>query len=164
MNGNKETGTRHHRLLAGIGIIILIGACVLIAVIMTLTISTDQPGRSETGYPYTTTFLVSLPEGETVQVGDQEILVLSTGDSIALRIGDHREEMHQGEEREIADRTVTVQTLGQTVFETGYRFSATWVGMEGKTATFRVTLRSSRQIPDWLISRVIPQEIRATPA
>lgn len=152
------------RSLMGVGLIILVVMGVLTALILTLTIAADQPGVSGATYPYSTTFRVSLPEGETVRVGDLDILALKAGDTIALRIGDRREEMDPGETRDVADRTVAVKALGQTVFQTGYRLKVTWTGMEGRDLIFRVTLLSSRQIPDWLISRVMPAEIQAVPA
>ncbi|MFH0968809.1 MAG: hypothetical protein V1862_14115 [Methanobacteriota archaeon] len=164
MKDIRDGRMHHHRLLISLGIIILVVIGILTAVILTLTLIPDQPGISGAVYPYTTTFRVSLPEGEIVQVGTLEILALRTGDTMALRIGDRREEMDLGEKREVADRTVTVKTLGQTAFQTGYRLWVTWTGMEGKSAIFKVTLMSSRQIPDWLISRVIPADIQVTPA
>ncbi|PKL59103.1 MAG: hypothetical protein CVV33_09560 [Methanomicrobiales archaeon HGW-Methanomicrobiales-4] len=160
----RKERIHHKRLLVSIGIFILVVVGILTSVIMTLTIIPDQPGISGTLYPYTTTFRVSLPEGETVKVGNLDILALRTGDTIALRIGDRREEMDLREMREVADRTVTVKTLGKTAFQTGYRLSVTWTGMEGRSAIFRVMLMSNRQIPDWLVSRVMPAEIQATPS
>ena len=99
-----------------------------------------------------------------MKIGDLDILALQTGERIALKIGSKREEMIPGEPREIADRNATIAILGQPVFQTGYRLSVTWTGMSGTRALFNVTLHTSRQVPDWLISRVIPQEIQTSPA
>lgn len=153
-----------HRSLI-IVVIIIIGLMIAtLATILTATIIPDQPGMKGTSLPYSTTFHASLPEGEEVTVGNLDILALKTGDRIALKIGDRREEMVTGEEREIADRNATILVFGQPVFETGYRLMVTWTGMQQDRAMFTVTLKTGRQVPDWLISRVLPSQIQASPA
>ena len=129
------------------------------AVIMTMTILPDQPGSPGIPLPYSTTFQVSLPEGEKVSIGN-----LQTGEGIILKIGDRREEMVRGEEREISDRNATILLFGQPVYTTGYRLVVTWKGMDQDRALFSITMKTSRQVPDWLISRVLPGEIQASPA
>ena len=159
----RETILKHKSLITvGIILIVLIGFA--IAVVLTVTIIPDQPGTPGAVYPYSTTFQVSLPEGEVVKIGDIDILALHTGDRIVLKIGNKREEMIPGEKREITDRNATIVILGRPIFQTGYRFSAVWTGMEGTRALFTVTLQTSRQVPDWLISGIIPKEIQASPA
>jgi len=158
-----ETISKHRYLIAA-GILILVIIGLIGAVILTLTIIPDQPGTPGAVYPYSTSFQASLPEGQQVTIGDLDILALQTGSRMALKIGDKREEMIQGEEREIADRNATITILGQPVFQTGYRLSVTWTGMDGTHARFKITLETSRQVPDWLISTIIPKEIQASPA
>lgn len=162
----QESGrrVRGHKKIIVLGIIILILGCLGAGVMMTLTVIPDQPASPGAGYPYAISFQVSLPEGDGVKIGNLDILALQTGDQIALRIGDHREVMSQGERREVAARTATVQTLGYPVFQTGYRLNATWTGMKERNAVFRVTLETSRQIPEYLINRVMPAKIQITPA
>ena len=155
---------RRHKSLFAALIILIVLIIFAIAAVLTVTIIPDQAGTRGAVCPYSTTFQVSLPEGEVVKIGNIDILALSTGDRIALKIGNNREEMKSGEEREIADRNATIILLGQPVFQTGYRLSAVWTGMEGSRAQFTVTLQTSKQVPDWLISRIIPKEIRASPA
>jgi hypothetical protein len=153
-----------HRYLIGAGIIIIGIIGIAYAAILTLTIIPDQPGTPGAVYPYSTTFLVSFPEGEGVKIGSLDILALQTGSRMALRIGDKREEMMIGEEREITNRNATIAILGRPVFQTGYRLKVTWTGMGGKRALFHITMETSRQVPDWMISRIIPEEIQASPA
>ncbi len=150
------------KLLAFCIIIILIGGLGT-GILATLTILPDEPATPGAGYPYSITFQVSIPEGERLMIGDLDVIALKTGDEMALKIGDHREVMKQGETREVADRTVMIQTLGTRVFQTGYRLSATWMSMQGSDAIFRVTLQTSRQVPECIISRVLPQQIRIVP-
>jgi len=161
--GIRNFCTRH-RLLT-IATIVSIGILLAgTAVIMTMTILPDQPGSPGIPLPYSTTFQVSLPEGEKVSIGNLEMTALQTGEGIILKIGDRREEMVRGEEREISDRNATILLFGQPVYTTGYRLVVTWKGMDQDRAIFSITMKTSRQVPDWLISRVLPGEIQASPA
>ena len=153
-----------HRILTGVVILLIILMIIAAAVILTLQVRPDLPGMSGTPLPYSTTFLVSLPEGKEVRIGNLDILALQTGEEMALKIGEKREEMEQGEVRQIADRNATITVLGQKLFETGYRLNVTWTGMAERRALFRVTLQTGKQVPDWLIQRIIPGDIRALPA
>lgn len=125
------------------------------AIVLTLTIAPDAPAVSG-GYPYSSTYEVLIPEGQVLKAGDLEILVLKTGEGIALKIGDRREEMIQGEIRDTKDRMLTIGALGRTILETRYRLRASWDGMKDRNAVFRVTLQSEEQIPDWIVRPVMP--------
>lgn len=160
--GGYGSGSPHNWLIAG-AIILLIIVGISVAAVLTLTVHPDQPATPELSYPYSTTFKASLPDGEPVQVGTLDILALTTGDRAAFKIGERREEMVKGETREIGARTATVQSLGIRIFETGYRLSVTWTGKEGEDALFRIVLQTSRQVPDWLLSRILPSSITIEP-
>jgi hypothetical protein len=164
MKRSKKEIILNHRYLIIAAIVLAAIIIAGVAAILTLTILPDQPGMKGVSLPYSTTFHVSLPEGEKVSIGNLDILTLRTGDRIALKIGESREEMVMGEEREISDRNATIMIFGQPFFETGYRLMATWTGMKNDRALFIITLKTSRQVPDWLISRVIPADIQASPA
>lgn len=155
---------KRHRLLTIAGIVVIGILVAVAAAIMTMTILPDQPGIPGTPLPYSTTFQVSLPEGEKVSIGSLEIVALQTEEGIVLKIGDRREEMAPGEEREISDRNATILFFGQPVYTTGYRLMVTWRGMDREHALFSITMKTSRQVPDWLISRILPGGIQASPA
>jgi hypothetical protein len=163
MNNDAIGWLREHRLLIAILIIIILVIGLAFAAILTLTISPDNPGNPGAAYPYKTSFQVSLPEGQTVKIGDLPLTALSYGRQITLKIGDRREEMKSGEVREIADRTAVIKMFGKPVFETGYRLSATWTGIINNQAQFKVSLQTSRQVPDWLVRRMLPTDIQASP-
>lgn len=125
------------------------------AIVLTLTIAPDAPAVSG-GYPYSSTYEILIPEGQILKAGDLEFLVLKTGEGIALKIGDRREEMIQGEIRDTKDRMLTIGALGRTILETRYRLRASWDGMRDGNAVFRVTLQSEEQIPDWIVRPIMP--------
>lgn len=158
-----EARGNNRRVLTAVAILIVVIGGITAAALLTLNITPDQPASEDVTYPYTTNFLASLPDGESVRVGSLDILALQTVDRMALRIGDHREEMQLGETRQIGGRVFSIRVLGITVFETGYQLRATWTGVEGNRAIFRIVLRTSRQVPDWLMGRVLPAAIEATP-
>jgi hypothetical protein len=154
MNTAKSTSSRKYRWIAIFILIMLIGTLAA-AIVLTLTIAPDAPAVSG-GYPHSSTYEILIPEGQILKAGDLEFIVLKTGEGIALKIGDRREEMILGELRDTKDRTLTIGALGRTILETRYRLRASWDGMRDGNAVFRVTLQSEEQIPDWILRPIIP--------
>jgi len=153
----------HRRLIVALILILVIGG-VVAAALLTLEITSDQPVAGPVIYPYTATYQASLPDGERIRVGSLDILAMQTGDRIALRIGSHREEMHQGEIRDIGSHVFSIRVFGVPVFETGYQVSATWTGIQEDQDLFRVVLQTTRQVPEWLMNLIIHDPITVTPA
>ncbi len=149
-------------LIAILILIIIVG--VVGAALLTLQITPDEQGIHDSTYPYTTTYQASLPDGERVRVGNLDILAMQTGDRVALRIGNHREEMKLGETRNIGAKVFSIRIFGAPVFETGYEIDATWTGVQKDKEIFRIVLRTNRQVPEWLINRIIPKSMEAVPA
>lgn len=161
---NSRSWWKNHRVFITIAILIIIIGGATATVLLTLKITPDQPASEDTNYPYSTTYRASLPDGEQVWVGTLDLVALQTADRIVLRIGDHREEMEPGETRQIGAKIFSIRIAGVPVFETGYQLNATWMGMEGDRALFNIVFRTTRQVPDWLMSRILPAAIEATPA
>jgi hypothetical protein len=153
----------HRRLIIALILILVIGG-VVAAALLTLEITSDQPATGAAIYPYTATYQVSLPDGERIRIGSLDILAIQTGDRITLKIGSHREEMQQGEIREIGSHVFSIRVFGVPVFETGYQVSATWTGIQEDQDLFRIVLQTNRQVPEWLMNLVIHGPIKATPA
>ncbi|WP_319579269.1 hypothetical protein [uncultured Methanospirillum sp.] len=159
-----EMKDSNRRTLIAVLILIIVVVGAVGAALLTLQITPDQVGAGDSVYPYTTTYQASLPDGERVRVGSLDILAMQTGDKIALRIGDHREEMKLGETRQIGKRVFSIRVFGVPAFETGYQLDATWTGVQKDKEIFRIVLKTSRQVPEWLMSRIIPGSIEAVPA
>ncbi len=159
-----EMRDSNRRMLMVILLIIIAIGIIAAAALVTLQITPDQPSGDNTAYPYTTTYRASLPDSEPIQVGSLYMLAMQTGDRMALKIGGHREELQLGETRQIGSRTFTIKVFGVPVYETGYQLTATWTGVEGDRALFKIVLRTSRQVPEWMMNRILPGSIEAVPA
>lgn len=72
--------------------------------------------------------------------------------------------MKLGETRQIGKRVFSIRIFGVPVFETGYQLDATWTGVQKDKEIFRIVLKTSRQVPEWLMSRIIPGSIEVVPA
>lgn len=154
----------NHKTLIRVLVLIIVIAGAGAAAVLTMQITPDQLATQDTPYPYTTSYQVSLPDGERVYIGSLDILAMQTGDRIALKIGDHREEMEMNETRQISPRVFSIRIFGTPVYDTGYQVNVTWTGVHKDRDTFKIVLRTNRRVPEWLMNRVIPGTIEAKPA
>jgi hypothetical protein len=159
MDGRKKKGGRLRW---------LIGALVLVLIIVTaayltigVVISEAPPAAS---YPYTITYQVSLPVSETVTIGNAEILAIPTDDQVTLSINREPRVMSVGETRTIQERRAHISALSLGIMDFDFRLDATYLGRAGDTARFSLAFRTSRQVPSFLIERLLPANVQARPA
>jgi hypothetical protein len=69
-----------------------------------------------------------------------------------------------GEERLISERRAVIKALGIPVADTNYQMYVRFLGIQGKNIHFYLTIKTSSQIPQFLIDRILPLEIQARPA
>jgi hypothetical protein len=147
---------------------VLVGIVVLILVVATLAVFTltiavlESQAGSE--FPYTTNYRVTLPDGKPVSVGSSSILVTSYNNELIADVDGTREKLVVGQERVISPRHARVTVLGIPVLETDFQITLVYLGSTGSNANFDMTVRTSNQIPEFVIRRLIPPEMNAVPA
>lgn len=172
-SGNADTGLtetkksgrlqKRHYLLIFAGIIVLAIVLLLAASLATTTIELQLPATGGVTYPYTTTYGIEMQEGITHTIGDINILFLAIDDEIFLSIGDEKVRMETGEKKKVTERHATIKTLGFVLYDANYMILAQYLGMTGDNAKFHITLKTSEQIPGFLLERILPAEISAVP-
>ena len=153
----------------GTGIKIIIGVLVLALIVIAaafLTLSVSVTNASPgTPLPFTTNYGVSFPEGKTVTIGNTHITVLSYQNEIISDIDGDRQKLVVGQERTISERRAVVTTLGAvTLMDTNFLINLVYNGNRDNRAYFDMEVHSSEQVPDILISQLLPPEIDARPA
>jgi hypothetical protein len=136
---------------------------VLIAAFLTLTVTFSDAPRGGS-YPYITTYDVVFPNAEVVRLGNAEILAIPSNSSVLVTVNKKPEEIQVNELREISSRKASVSTLGITVLEFDFRVSVVYQGQVGDDAHFYLLIKTSRQVPSYLLDFVIPPGIHARPA
>lgn len=154
--GGLSTGTKIT--IAVIGLLIII----LAAAFLTITVTTTTVVESA-NFPYTTTYGVSFPEGETITIGNTRILVLSFNNEMVSDVDGDREKLVVGEDRIIAPRHARVTTLGIPVLDTDFQILLKYKGVRENRAYFDLTVKTEKQVPDYLLRRLLPREIDARP-
>ena len=142
----------------------LIAIVVVLAVIAFLTISItvlSQPTGSS--FPYTTSYRVSLPDGEAVTIGNSRILVLTMGNEVDTSVDGSKERLAIGQERTISARNARISALGFTFIDTDFQIVLKYIGPSGTNALFDMKIMTSRQVPEFLIRRIIPPGMGAQP-
>lgn len=144
-----------------LGIIALI-IIVLVIAFLTISVSTTS-APAGAAFPYTTTYGVSFPEGETITIGTTRVLVLSYNNEMISDIDGEREKLVIGEDRVIAPRHAKVTMLGIPVLETDFQIQLNYKGVRENRAYFDMAVKTEKQVPDFLLRRLLPKEIDARP-
>ena len=147
-----------------IGVLILILLIGAVAVFATLNVTMYAPVEGQT-YPYTTTYDVWFPLGKTVNVGGIDMVALSTQDEMLISVDGQTEKLDVGENKLISEKRAVVKTLGITVVDTNFQIYLTYRGLSDQaTANFYLAVRTSQQVPQFIVNLLLPKNIQAVPA
>lgn len=160
---SSRGGKKKRRGWIAAAIILIIAIIVVSAAYLSITVNPDLPPLPDAVLPYRATYQVFIPEGKDLAIGNTDILILSTGPELTMKIGDRRESFVVGQTKTITERSALVTVLGFRVFEMTYRIDATYQGMSGNQADFFLILATSQPVPDILIQRLLPGQIQLRP-
>jgi hypothetical protein len=166
--GVDEERARKQKTGWGTGIKIAISLVILIiivavAAILTLFVSVTNVSPGDT-LPFTTSYGVSFPEGQTIAIGNTQISVLSYQNELISDIDGNRQKLVVEEDRTIAERHAVITTLNAiTILDTNFRIDLVYKGERDNRAYFDMAVHTSRQVPDYLLNRLLPAEIDARP-
>lgn len=143
----------------------IIAAVIVIAVlaILTLTVAVLD-AKTGAEYPYTTTYSVSLPDGQPVAIGSSRILVTSYNNELLADVDGTREKLVVGQQRVISPRHARITVLGIPVIDTDFQITLTYLGSTGTNANFAMTVRTGKQVPELVLRQLIPPSMNAQPA
>jgi hypothetical protein len=155
--GGWSTGTK-----VLVGIVVLVVLVAMLAV-FTLTIAVLD-SKTGTEFPYTTTYKVSLPDGQPVTIGQSHILVTSYNDELIADVDGTKDKLVVGQERVLSPRHAQITIAGVPLIDTDFQITLIYRGSTGDKANFDMTIKTSKQIPEYVISRLIPPAMNAQPA
>ena len=159
-SGEKKSGmSMKAKVILGVAGLLII---ILIAAFLTISVTTTAVSGTPS-FPYTTTYGVSFPEGETIAIGNTHILVLSYENEMVADIDGDREKLVVGEPRTTAPRHAHVTVLGMPVMDTDFQILLTYKGVNDNRAYFDLNVKTGNQVPDILLRRLLPPEIDARP-
>jgi hypothetical protein len=147
--GGWSTGTK---ILLGIIAIVVI-VSLLAVVTLTVAVIDSQTGTS---FPYSTSYRVSLPDGQPVTIGSTKIVAIAIGDEVTTDVDGNKEKLTVGQERVISPHFARVSTLGIPLIDTDFQITLKYLGTSGNNDLFDLTIRTSKQIPEMVISKLIP--------
>ena len=155
--GGWSTGTK-----VLVGIIVLVVVIAVLAV-FTLTIAVIDT-KAGTEFPYITTYHVTLPDGQPITIGNSHILVTSYNNELIADVDGTKDNLTVGQQRVLSPRHARITVVGLPVLETDFQITLTYKGSTGDNANFDMTVRTSNQIPEYVIGRLIPPSMNAQPA
>jgi hypothetical protein len=164
----EERARQKQKRSSGTGIkyiLYLIVLAIVVAVVawfsLNVTVTNVTPSDS---LPFTTTYGVSFPEGQTITIGNTHINVLSFQNEIISDIDGDRQKLVVGEDRIIAERRAVITTLGAIkLMDTNFKINLKYKGERDNRAYFDMAVHTSKQVPDMLLKQLLPPEIDARP-
>jgi len=157
VKGGWSTGTK-----VLVGIIALVVVISVLAV-LTLTIAVLD-SKAGTEFPYTTTYKVSLPDGQPITIGNSHILVVSNNNELIADVDGTKENLVVGQERVLSPRHAQITVAGIPILDTDFQITLIYRGSTGANANFDMTVKTSKQVPEFVINRLIPPAMNAQPA
>jgi len=154
-----KKGGKKKIVLGLLGLLLLLAAAA--ALTLDVEIGNPTPGAI---YPYMTTYNAWFPDGEPVTAGNVRMMVLSYDNELILDANGNREKLVIGQEREVAEHHASVKVFGVTLLSTDFKMLMKYRGpVEGK-ANFFLSVKTSRQVPEFVVGLLLPKEIQAQPA
>jgi len=146
-------------------IVSLIVLAIIVAVIALLTLSVSvMDATTSYAMPFTTNYAVTFPEGQSIAIGNSHMSVLSYQNELISDIDGDRQKLVVGEDRVISERRAVITTLGAVkLMDTNFRINLKYKGNRDNLAYFDMAIHTSQQVPDILLTRLIPAEIHAQP-
>ena len=136
---------------------------IAVLAVFTLTIAVLDT-KAGTEFPYTTTYHVTLPDGQPITIGNSHILVTSYNNELIADVDGTKDNLTVGQQRVLSARHAQITVAGLPVLDTDFQITLTYKGSTGDNANFDMTVRTSNQIPEYVISRLIPPSMNAQPA
>ena len=158
----KRKGSLGTRIKIVISLVVLV---IIVAGVAFLMISVSVTNVSPTdSLPFTTTYGVSFPEGQTITIGNTHVTVLSYQNELISDIDGDRQKLVVGEDRVVAERHAVITTLGAiTLMDTDFQINLKYRGDLENRAYFDMAVHTSRQVPEMLLHQLLPAEIDARP-
>ena len=145
--------------------LVAIGVVLVVAIVAVLSFSVSiGTSAGNATYPYTVTYDVVFPAAEPVQIGNITITAIPGPEDVILSVDGVRHDIRLGEKREISAKHATVTLLGLSLLSFDFTLEAEYQGMVGQDASFFLSIRTSEQIPKFLIDMLIPARVQARPA
>jgi hypothetical protein len=143
--------------------LVVIALIVAAAALLTMSVNVTNvvPGNP---LPYTTNYGVSFPEGQTIAIGSTQISVLSYQNELFSNIDGDQQKLVVGENRVISERRAVITTLGGiTLMDTYFKINLQYNGDRDNRAYFDMAVQTSKQVPNYLLTRLLPAEMDARP-
>jgi len=116
-----------------------------------------------TSYPFTTTYDVLFPGGESVRVAGIELSAVPRVDGVTLSVNGEPVEIARDETADVATRHGRITVLGMPVLDFEVRIQAISLGTVGDQARCYLAFQTSKQVPSFLIDRLLPSSLQARP-
>jgi len=118
------------------------------------------PGTYGTNYPYAAQYEVFLPDSQSVTIAGVDVLGVTSGNEVTLKIGNDRRTIAIGQTDTFPGRHLTMKSLGITLVDADIMYSVTYRGVAQNKLNFLVNTQSSQVPPQqFIIDLMIPSGV-----
>lgn len=162
MRETEDTTVKTGNIKVKIGIVLALILIIAAAGAYTFNVDATLPATGM-NYPYTTTYDVLFPDGEKIEVAGTTLIALTDGNEVFLKVADENRKMLVGETETITSRRVVAKIFGVSIIDTNYRIDAEYRGLVGDLLDFYLIVQTEKQVPQFIINMLMPEEINARP-
>ena len=156
-----EGGGMSRRAKVSIAAFVVLMVFITIAFFTITVTTTGSTGGA--AFPYTTMYAVSFPEGQQMAIGSTHIIVLSFANEMVADVDGVREKLVVGEDRTFAPRHARITVPGIPLFDTDFQILMKYKGVRDNRAFFDLAVKTEKQVPEYLLKRLLPAEMDALP-
>ncbi|MEI8331008.1 MAG: hypothetical protein WCF90_05070 [Methanomicrobiales archaeon] len=146
---------------------ILIGVIAVVVVVSLLTVLTLTIAvidlQTGTSFPFGTSYRVSLPDGQLVTIGTTKIFAIIMPDGVGVSVDGAKEKLAIGQTRIIQPLYARFTALGVPLMDTNFQITLKYLGHSGSNALFDLMIKTSKQVPEQVISKLITPSMGAQP-
>lgn len=119
-----------------------------------------SPGTYGNVYPYAAQYEVFLPDSQTVTIAGVDVLGVTSGNDVTLKVGNDRRTIAIGNTETFPGRHLSVKSLGITLLDADIIYSVTYRGVAQNKLNFLINTQSSQVPPQkFIIDLIIPSSV-----
>lgn len=136
---------------------------VLIAVggVLTFHVNASLDPTAGATYPWTVMYEVKFTDGEKINFAGTDIIALTDGNEVFMKVGDDRRRMELNVPQTISTHRAVMSIYGITIVDMNYKVDAVYLGLDGDRLIFHLSINTSQQFPEFVVRMLLPSGVDA---
>lgn len=157
----KEQKKKGRKLKVGIVLVIIL--LIAVGAVLTFHVNASLDPTPGATYPWTVMYEVKFTDGEKINFAGTDIIALTDGSEVFLKVGDDRRKMELNVPQTISTHRAVMSDFGITIVDMNYKVDAVYLGLDGDRLIFHLSISTSQQFPEFVVRMLLPTGVDARP-